>query len=451
MPEPLEQMLRQRLKTHVVIVGGGIGGVHVAKILAKYKNLFRVTLINASDYYIFKPRLYEWLNGQVCCLPMEEVFLPTNPVVEFIHATVTYVSRPPDAKSVTTDQGVAIPYDFLILAPGATTAYFDVKNAEKNTLALDTYHDIMAIRDSVIRKLERASAFKHDTTQLLECLSFEIIGGGPTGIELAFDLKHYVERMIQKHYNELRGVSPMVQILEGSENILPGFSDRERRYVQEHLKMAGIQVLTNHQVREVCEDALIVAKQDCISGDITELKIPTVDPIWVAGVQARLPEKLMPGIDRFPRNERVKVTPYLELLENPGEIYVIGDTAGTIDLDTGKLLPPIAQVANQEAEFVARDILWKLGLRQYKRKPFEFVPRGRMLSLGPGQAMIYSEWPPLQGVMLTGRLASILRQTYYSYLIQSLKEDRMSLKQGKLTWFYTHFDFTLPSQRYAES
>lgn len=406
----------------LLVVGGGIGGVTLCrKLMAEVKRhpaLLDMTLFDPKDIYVFKPRLYEWLNGEDATLPMSWLF-PLGGPVRFVQTRVNRISLPPGERFVQTEEGM-YEYDYLVIATGATTSYFNVAGAPSQTLPLDNLSDIRNIKQRTVKKIQRAAGAAPGSEFRLENLSFEIIGGGATGIELAFELKYLVDQVIREDYPHLRGDQPLIQILEGSPEILPGFSAVERDQVVSRLKRADIELLCNHRVRRVERNRLVIDKRDPATNDFAEISIPSIDPIWVAGVRANLSDTLLPNVESYPGNGRIRVNQYLELPGHP-DIYVIGDVAGMVDARSGSLLPPTGQVVEQEAAYVADALIQRLKqekglIRQPQpRKPFHYANRGRMLALGPGDGLLTLDFlpGPLKNLYLAGYWAYRFRDWYY--------------------------------------
>lgn len=402
----------------VVIVGNGVGGVaagrELNRLLSGKKDLAEVTLVGPTDQYFFKPQLHELLNGKNASTPIRSLFPEKSPV-QFKQAAVTKITIDPANKVLETTQG-PLPFDYLILAVGSKTAYFNhEKNAKLYAIPLEETGNISRVKTSVKQKLDAAAKAAKGSADQAQALSFVVVGGGATGVEMAFELKHYVQSKINQDYPTLKGIAPKVTIVEAMPDILNGFGDKEKTYIKKRLAQQGIQVLTNHWVDTLDETGLKLSDKTVKDAPVAK-ELKTKDPMWVTGVRAHPLVEMLPT-ERLPGNQRVKVTPHLEL-PNRSDVYVIGDSSAAMDPASNRPLPPLGQVAEQQGAYVARDVFAKLTAAASKdpkqaenkdRPGFTFKSRGTMFSLGPGDGIVhlYNKY------FISGWMADKIRQAAY--------------------------------------
>lgn len=413
-PQTTVRLLFGQQKPRIVILGNGLGGVSAARtlnqLLQKKPDTASVTLVGREDRFVFKPMLPDALNSHAPLIPMGDTF-SKKPRVDFKQAEVSAISIDPAQKRVTTSQG-QLPYDYLVLALGSQTNYFNIPGAKEHALKLETPQDLEAIKNSVERKLALAAAAPAGSAEQARNLSFVIVGAGATGVELAFELNHYMQKRLPEMAPNL-SAKPRIQLVEATGEILPGFSDKERAFVKKAFARQGIEILFHTLVKQVTPNQGLVAVNQKID-PAQILTLDTVDPVWVTGVRAHDLAQSLP-VDRTPKGQ-IKVNPFLEI---PGrsDIYVIGDLAAATNAKTGQLHPPTGQVAEQQGAFVGQDLFRKLndkkGVQAFeadpKRETFHFKNKGMMLSAGPDNGFVNM----FSRLLLKGKVASHLRQQVY--------------------------------------
>jgi NADH dehydrogenase len=399
----------------VVIVGGGLGGIEALRALARFKEDFDITLVEPKDHFTFKPMLYEALNGVVATVPLSQM-LPSHPSIRHLRGYATAIDLDPAHQVVQVAEAV-VPYDYLILSTGAATNYFGVPGAEAYTLKLETSQDLDRIRQSVAQKLQAAELAESQSSERARNLTFLLVGGGATGIELALELEYYIQQQMKTHHPSLSLADLKVVILEATPDILTGFTSQEKAHACHRLKRQGIDIRYNHQVKAVLPDGSLRVSRKDPSGNLEEVVFEVTDPIWVAGVVAHCPRSILEITHQLGRSGRIQVNAYLELPDF-SSVYIIGDVSGSQDPGTRKPLPQTGQAAENQADFVARDIRRKLreqGVSSNNRPVFRYRDKGKFLSLGPGSALVHPNLPgPLHGLILNGLLGSFLRHYYYN-------------------------------------
>ena len=360
---------------HVVIIGGGFGGLNAARALRRAA--VRVTLLDRRNHHVFQPLLYQvataGLSPGDIASPIRWILRrQSNARVLLGEARAIDVEH----RRVVLDEGV-ISYDYLIVATGATHAYFGHDEWRPLAPGLKDLDDALTIRRRVLLAFELAER-QHTAEELRRLLTFVVIGGGPTGVELAGALAEIARQTLRSEYRNFDTNAARVILLEGGPQILPAFPQELRENAMTDLHHLGVEVRTRSLVTRITPTAVEVGNE--------RIEIGTV--LWAAGVGASpLGESLGAPRDRA---GRVMVEPDLSI---PGhrEVFVIGDLAAYVH-QGGKPLPGVAPVAIQEAKYVANAIQGDLRKEpreqlplQESRQPGDDRPRrgGRRLRLDP--------------------------------------------------------------------
>jgi NADH dehydrogenase len=354
-------------KARVVIVGAGFGGLNAARALGKAA--LQITVIDRKNFHTFQPLLYQvataGLSPGEIAAPIRSILRYHNNV-EVLMGEVTgfdlerRIVQTPDAE---------IPYDYLIIAAGATHSYFGHEDWEPLAPGLKTIEDALEIRRRVLLAFELAERQAAAGESELR-LNFVVVGGGPTGVELAGTLAE-ISRHALAH--EFRSIDPRrthILLIEGGPRVLPTYPEDLSRSAEEQLHGLGVEVRTSAMVTLVEPGAV----------DIGETRVPATVVLWAAGVAASpLGKKLGAPVDRA---GRVPVQADLSLPGHP-EVFVIGDLAAAKD-EQGKMLPGVAPVAIQEGKFVAKLIREELERAGSNRNPEGAPPLSRSLRQGRG-------------------------------------------------------------------
>ncbi len=356
----------------VVIVGAGFGGLKAARTLAKGR--VRVTVIDRRNYHTFQPLLYQvataGLSPGEIAAPVRSI-LRSNKNIEVLMAEVTGFDL--ERRLVETPDG-DIPYDYLIVAAGATHSYFGHDDWEPFAPGLKTIEDALEIRRRVLLAFELAER-QAAAGETASALNFVVVGGGPTGVELAGTLAEISHHALAHEFRSIDPSRTHILLIEGGPRVLPAYAEDLSRSAEEQLKQLGVEVRTSTVVTKVEAGAVYV-------GD-TRLNATVV--LWAAGVAASpLGKKLGVAVDRA---GRVPVQPDLSVPGHP-EIFVIGDLAAAKD-EQGKLLPGVAPVAIQQGEFVGKLIREEVeshaGLPGRPR--FHYWDKGSLATIGRAAAV----------------------------------------------------------------
>jgi NADH dehydrogenase len=365
----------------VVVVGGGFGGLAAVRTLLR--GGAEVVLIDRNNFHTFQPLLYQvataGLDAENVAATLRGIFAG-EPNFDFRYGEVTSVDL--DGRRVWVGDE-AVTYDFLVLAPGSTSSSFGVPGVDEYALPLKTLGDSVRLRSHILRRFEEASA----DPQLIDegHLTFVVVGGGPTGVELSGALVELFEHVLSRDLVNLDVGRARVVLLEAASDLLGGFSPPTRRLALDAVRGRGVDVRLDTAVDRVEPNAVHLA-------DGTKLAAGTV--VWVAGVRpVALAGRLAEGGVALDRAGRVAVEPDLRLPGHP-EVFVIGDLAAG--------WPQLAPVAIQQGRHAAR-LIARLE-RGRSTRSFRYRDKGTMATIGRGAAV--AELP--LGVHVNGFVAWVL-------------------------------------------
>lgn len=365
--------MADRSLPRILVVGAGFGGLNAARTLAKAP--VHVTVIDRKNFHTFQPLLYQvataGLSPGEIAAPVRSILRPYKNI-EVLMSEVTGFDL--DRHSVLTPD-VRIPYDYLIVAAGAGHSYFGHDEWEAFAPGLKTIEDALEIRRRVLLAFElaeRQAASGESETPL----NFVVVGGGPTGVELAGTLAEISRHALTHEFRSIDPARTHILLIEGGPRVLPTYSEDLSRSAEEQLKHLGVEVRTSTMVTQVEASAV----------DIGQTRLPATVVLWAAGVAASpLGRKMTASVDRA---GRVPVQPDLSLAGHP-EVFVIGDLAAAKD-EHGQLLPGVAPVAMQEGTFVAKLIRAevKASSKSAKARPvFHYWDKGSLATIGRAAAV----------------------------------------------------------------
>ncbi len=352
----------------MIIIGGGFGGLDAAKHLAGAP--VQVTLLDRHNHHVFQPLLYQVATA---ALSPGDIASPIRWIlrhqknVEVLLADVRAID--PSAKTVTTDRDT-LPYDYLIVAAGATHAYFGHPEWAVRAPGLKSLDDALEMRRRVLLAFESAER-ETDPAVQRRLLTFVIVGGGPTGVELAGALAEIARQTLRDDFRRIRPESARIVLVEGSPHVLATFPDTLRRAARAALERLGVEVRTGTVVTAIDEDGVVAGGE----------RISAQTILWAAGVAASpLAASLGVPLDRA---GRVAPEPTLAVPGRPG-IFVAGDICAF--MQDGRMLPGVAQVAKQEGTHAARNVLH--AIRGEPLQPFRYVDFGNVATIGRGAAVV---------------------------------------------------------------
>lgn len=360
--------LRGTGRPRVVVIGGGFGGLSAARALRGAP--VDVVLVDRRNHHVFQPLLYQvataGLSPGDIASPIRHILRRLSNVQVLLgEALAIDVER----KVVRLDIGL-LPYDALIVAAGATHSYFGHDAWQAEAPGLKTLDDALAIRRKVLLAFEQAERTT-DGREQRRLLTFVVIGGGPTGVEMAGALAEIARHTLRHEFREIFPESARIVLLEGGMSLLAAFPEKLRQYAADSLRELGVEVRFGAAVTGVEAGRVRVGDETIEAGTV----------IWAAGVAASpLGRTLGVPVDRA---GRVHVRPDLTI---PGrdDVYVVGDLAA-FDAGEGRLLPGVAQVAMQQAAWAARNVL--ATLRGETREPFGYRDLGNLATIGRARAV----------------------------------------------------------------
>jgi NADH:ubiquinone reductase (H+-translocating) len=358
----------QENRPRVVVIGAGFGGLQAARALAKLP--VKLTVIDRKNHHTFQPLLYQvataGISAPEIAAPIRWILRGRDNVEVLLGEVVGFDL----ARKVVQLPDVEIPYDYLIVAAGASHSYFGHDEWEPLAPGLKTVEDALEIRRRVLLAFELAERETLASAPHLP-LNFVIVGAGPTGVELAGTLAEIARQVLR---NEFRAIDPKrtrIILLEGGPRVLPAYAPDLSESAVRQLQKLGVEVRISAMVTKVEAGAVWVGQE----------KIPAAVVLWAAGVQAsELGRKLGVAVDRA---GRVPVNRDLSLPQHP-EVFVIGDLAAVKD-EHGNMLPGVAPVAMQEGRAVAKTIAGDL--RNQPRKDFHYVDKGSLATIGRAAAV----------------------------------------------------------------
>lgn len=367
---------------HVVVVGGGFGGLQLVHGLEGLP--VRITLIDRRNHHLFQPLLYQVATTALAtseiAWPIRHLYRDRKEVTTLL-AEVTGVDRA--ARTVQLNSGQVIGFDTLVLATGARHAYFGRDEWERSAPGLKTLEDATTIRRRLLLAFERAElATSEEERQAL--LTFVIIGAGPTGVEMAGMIAELAHRALPAEFRNVDTTKARVLLVEAGPRVLPVFTEDLSTYARQALERLGVEVLLGTPVTACTDEGVTVG----------ETHYPCRTVVWAAGVQASPAAKWLNAAGD--RAGRVIVGPQLHL-EDDADIFVIGDTAA-VNQENGKPVPGIAPAAKQQGAYVAKVIKARLEGKPLP-SPFRYSHQGNLATIGKRAAVIDFGRFKLKGVL----------------------------------------------------
>jgi NADH dehydrogenase len=348
----------------VVVIGAGFGGLQVAKSLNRQN--IEVILVDKNNHHLFQPLLYQVASsalspGEIAA-PIRSIFRYSNNIRIIMDEAIS-IDRFTRTVQLESTQ---LNYDYLVLAPGSRHSYFGNNHWEKYAPGLKELNDALAIREKIISSFESAERCKN-ASERLKYLTFVIIGGGPTGVEMAGAISEIARKTMLPDYPLIDRREIKVILLEAGSRLLPSYPEDLSEYTKKALEDLGVEVRLNSKVIDMTEDTV----------NTVNAEIYSVNKVWAAGNQA---SPLLKSLDtELDWMGRVIVNPFLQVPGNE-DIFVIGDAAKCIDAN-GKEVPGIAPAAIQQAIFVADYII------SGPKAPFKYFDKGMMATIGKAKAV----------------------------------------------------------------
>lgn len=367
--------------TRVVVIGGGFGGINCVKTLSK-TNL-DILLVDKKNHHLFQPLLYQVATAALSpadiATSLREIFASqTNTSV--IMGTVERIDK--KKKEIILVNGDHIPYDYLVIGTGARHSYFGNDQWEPLALGLKTVVDALKIRERILISFEKAE--RSDSIHEAEkFLNFVVVGGGPTGVEMAGAIAEIAHQTMFKNFRRIHPETSKIYLIEGAPRVLPPFPEKLSARARKDLEKMGVRVITSEMVTNITEDGVQVGDSFIEARNI----------IWAAGNEA---SPLLKTLDiPLDRQGRAIVEPDLSIPGHP-EIFVIGDAACCIE-KSGMPLPAVAPTAIQQGRYVGKII--RRQVPKERRRPFKYFDKGGLATIGKNKAVGYFKKMHLTGLI----------------------------------------------------
>jgi NADH dehydrogenase len=399
---------------HVVIIGGGFAGLNAAKGLGNVADI-QVTLVDRTNHHLFQPLLYQ---VAMAGLSPADIAAPIRSIlsgfrnIRVLQGEVQSIA--PDRNTVVTDFG-ELTYDYLILACGARHSYFGHDEWEEYAPGLKNLEQATEVRRRVLLAYEEAER-SNSAEVRKRFLTFVVVGGGPTGVELAGAIGEMSRFTLARDFRNIDAKLARVILLEAGPRIFPMFSEAQASKATRDLEHLGVQVWAGSAVTNI----------DANGVDIGSERIESATVLWAAGVKAS-PLGQAAGFE-VDRQGRVQVEPDLSV-KGRQNVFVAGDQACFIH-QTGKPLPGTAPVAMQQGNYLARTIRRELAGKP--REPFHFVDKGQMATIGRSRAIVeIGKWK------LSGFIAWLMWLVVHIYYLTGFKNRLLVVLQW--AWSYLTF------------
>lgn len=352
----------------VVIIGAGFGGLNAAKILAGNKNL-NITILDKENHHLFKPLLYQvasaGLNESDIAYPIRSIFAKNENVKVFKENVVDIDSH---SKNVITDSKIH-EYDYLIIVCGAVENYFNNSNRISFAPPLQKLSHAQHLRNKILNAFEMAEK-SEDEEEKKKHLTFVIVGGGPTGVELAGAIGEITRITLTKDFRNIDPSLSRIILIEANNTILRSFDKKLIKKALRDLESLGVQIWNNSKVTDIREGSISIASET--------LKTSTI--MWAAGTKANsLVEKIYCDKDQM---GKILVENDLSIKQFP-DAYAVGDIVHFEQ--SGRVLPGLAPVAMQQGKYAAKTILKREAGKPYK--PFKYRDKGQLATIGRSKAI----------------------------------------------------------------
>jgi NADH dehydrogenase len=395
-------------KPKVVILGGGFGGLAAARALDKSAE---VTVVDRHNFQTFLPLLYQvstaGLAADHVAYPIRGALRKTD--IKFRMGSPISVDH--KNKEVKLDSSEVLKFDHLIVALGSVSADFGIPGVNEHALGMKTVHEALTIRAEIMRRFEDLCRFEDETK-----LSISVIGGGPTGVEMAGAIAELIRGPLKSDQAEA-AANIQVSLIEAGPRLLPPFAPSLSERTKKDLEKLGVKVLLNAAVKAIEHRKIILKDDSVLNSEIT---------IWAAGVKG---SDAMAQLNLPTNGNRVAVEPTMQVKNYPN-IWALGDIAGALGKD-GRPLPMVAPVAIQQGKFIAKQIA-----RLISNKPltdFKYLDKGSMATIGRNKAIVQ-----VRGLKIAGPIAWLI--WLWLHLFYLLGGRNKIGTMADWTWNYLTFD-----------
>ena len=363
-----------------MIVGGGFGGIEAAKALRRAP--VDVTLIDRSNHFVFQPLLYQVATG---ALAPSDIAVPIRWVLRSVRNTTVLAANVSsidiERRSLSMSNGSEMSYDYLILAAGSRHAYFGHDEWEPCAPGLKTIEDALEVRNRFLSAFECAEIATSDAERT-ERLTIVIVGGGPTGVELAGIMVSIARKALRRDFRRIDPATARIILVEAGPRLVPAFKEHLSARALRDLRALGVEVRLNTPVTAISEGVV----------HLGEDRIASRTVFWAAGNRGSSLSQTFP--DCVDKSSHVRVSADLSLPGHP-EIFIVGDQAAINNPD-GKPVPRVAQPAMQMGRRAGRNIAD--GIRGLPRKPFRYQTHGDLAVIGRYRALAEFPWLTFSGV-----------------------------------------------------
>ncbi len=402
---------------HIVVLGAGFGGLRFAQSFPTERA--RVTVVDRQNHHLFQPLLYQVATAGLAApdiaQPIRSI-LRKQPNLEVLMGEVKSID--PAARRVNLSDGARLDFDYLVIALGGRTSYFGRDEWEQHAPGLKSLDDAQRLRRNLLLAYERAER-ESDPMRRRELMTTVVVGGGPTGVELAGSFAELARTVLYQDFDHIDPRQARIVLVEGGDRLLGQFPEDLSKDARDQLEAKGVEIHTSTRVTGIRPGEVDFNGQTVRAGNI----------VWAAGVGAS-PVTASLGVE-CDRAGRIKVEPDLSVPGHP-RIFAIGDLAALTDAN-GRVVPGVAQGAMQEGAFVARQIARDLELRTVRepglREAFAYVDKGEMATIGRSAAVAkigrlklrgwpaWMAWLALHLFFLVGlrNRISVLTQWVYAY------------------------------------
>ncbi len=410
--------MSQKSRPHILIIGAGFAGLQAAQTLARKK--VDVTLVDRNNYHLFQPLLYQVASTGLNPSEISSVVRASfrrRANVRVLKASLTGLDKA-GRKASFNDGEFDLDYDYLILGLGGRTSYFGNDHWEDLAPGLKSLPDAVTIRNRFLESLEKAEQID-DTEEQERLTSVVVIGGGPTGVELAGSFAELRTKVLSRDFNHFDPRSVKVTLVEGGPALLGGYHDSSSKYTKKRLEKLGVDVLLNEMVKDISPQGV----------QTSERFLPSQNIIWAAGVEGHPLAKLV--TDKLDGRGRILVTPEL-LVEEEDNIYACGDmNYFGHDERYPRGLPGVAPAAIQQGKRAAENILARIAGKP--QKPFRYFDKGKMATIGRSAAVAEAKGMRMKG--FTAWMAWLF--IHLLYLVEF--QDRVLVF---FRWIWAYFTWT---------
>lgn len=383
----------------VIIIGAGFAGLSAANELKKNRNL-KITIIDGNNYHIFQPFLY-----QVACadLAPSDITIPIRNQFKGYKNISVYMDKAvlidKDEQKVYTKNNLRLHYDYLLIATGSESNYFNFTTWKEHTVSLKTLKDAVLIKEKLLYAFEKAELHNHKKRNQVYT-TFVIVGGGSTGVEMAGAISELINCALKSDFNNIDPTTARIILIEGSNQVLPSFHPSLSQYASRTLERKGVTIKLNLKVNNISKNTVVLSNGEIIRAHLI---------IWAAGVKATSIKSLLGEGVAVNNLGKVKVQEDLSLgLKN--NIFVAGDASEVID-ERGIPLPGLAAVATQQGKFVAEAICERINVPS-KRLKFRYKNLGQLAIVGR-----YSAVAEIFHFRLKGILAWLMWDLVHIYFL----------------------------------